>query len=69
MPSAIQTGTQLGMQSLEQALKTLVMQSRVDRAHAEAILASTTTGSTSTTLGPPGPAPAGPAAARGAAHG
>jgi twitching motility protein PilT len=71
MPSAIQTGTQLGMQSLEQALKTLVMQSRVDRAHAEAILASTATGSTSTSLGPGGPAGAATAgaAARGGAHG
>ncbi|HEV8309434.1 MAG TPA: type IV pilus twitching motility protein PilT [Methylomirabilota bacterium] len=44
MPSAIQTGTQLGMQSLEQALKTLLMQGRVDRAHAESILLSSTAG-------------------------
>src|SRR5262249_42965301 len=66
MPSAIQTGTQLGMQSLEQALKTLVMQSRVDRAHAEAILASSSTASSTTTLPPAGAAPA--AAARGGAH-
>ncbi len=52
MPSTIQTGTQLGMQSLEQALKTLVMQGRVDRAHAESILQSSTGGTS--TLGPAG---------------
>ena len=44
MPSAIQTGTALGMQSLEQALKTLVMQSRVDRALADGILQSSSAG-------------------------
>jgi twitching motility protein PilT len=48
MPSAIQTGAGLGMQSLEQALKHLVMQSRVDRAHAETLLQSSTTGSPAT---------------------
>jgi twitching motility protein PilT len=47
MPSAIQTGTALGMQSLEQALKTFIMQGRVDKAHAESILQSTTVGSSS----------------------
>ncbi|MGH7322616.1 MAG: type IV pilus twitching motility protein PilT [Candidatus Rokuibacteriota bacterium] len=52
MPSTIQTGTQLGMQSLEQALKTLVMQGRVDRTHAESILQSSTGGTS--TLGPAG---------------
>ena len=44
MPSAIQTGTALGMQSLEQALKTLVMQSRVDKALADGILQSSSAG-------------------------
>ncbi len=58
MPSSIQTGTALGMQSLEQALKTLVMQGRVDRAHAESLLHSTAAGGSST-LG--GAAPAAPA--------
>jgi twitching motility protein PilT len=58
MPSAIQTGTALGMQSLEQSLKTLVMQGRVDRTHAEAILQSTSAGGTLA-----GPAPAGASAA------
>ena len=48
MPSAIQTGTALGMQSLEQALKTLVMQSRVDRVLAEGILQSSSAGSSAT---------------------
>jgi twitching motility protein PilT len=58
MPSSIQTGTQLGMQSLEQALRNLVMQGRIDRAHADGVLQSTSSGST------PGPAPAAaPAAA------
>jgi twitching motility protein PilT len=56
MPSVIQTGTQLGMQSLEQALKNLVMQGRVDRAHAESLLQSTSGGGT---LGGPGAAPGG----------
>ena len=56
MPSVIQTGTQLGMQSLEQALKNLVMQGRVDRAHAESLLQSTSGGGT---LGSPGAAPGG----------
>jgi twitching motility protein PilT len=58
MPSSIQTGTQLGMQSLEQALRNLVMQGRIDRAHADGVLQSTSSGSTL------GPAPtAAPAAA------
>ncbi len=61
MPSAIQTGTALGMQSLEQALKTLVMQSRVDRAHAESILQSSSAGSA--TLGAAGGTPAAAGAA------
>jgi twitching motility protein PilT len=51
MPSVIQTGTQLGMQSLEQALKNLVMQGRVDRGHAETILQSVSPGAT---IGGPG---------------
>jgi twitching motility protein PilT len=59
MPSSIQTGTQLGMQSLEQALRNLVMQGRIDRAHAEGVLQST---SSSATLGPT-PAAAAPAGA------
>jgi twitching motility protein PilT len=45
MPSSIQTGTQMGMQSLEQALRNLVMQNRVDKAHAEALLQSSSAGS------------------------
>jgi twitching motility protein PilT len=60
MPSSIQTGTQAGMQSLEQALRTLVMQGRIDRAHAEGFLQSSSAGSTL------GPAPAAPAGGRGA---
>ena len=67
MPSTIQTGTQLGMQSLEQALKTLVMSGRVDRAHAETILQSS--GGASTTLGGPGGGAAGGAAGGGMAAG
>jgi twitching motility protein PilT len=63
MPSAIQTGVQLGMQSLEQSLKTLLMKGAVDRAHAEAILASTSAGSTTQTLGTPSPTAAGATAA------
>jgi twitching motility protein PilT len=47
MPSSIQTGTQVGMQSLEQSLRSLVMQGRVDRAHAEAILQSSSAASSS----------------------
>jgi twitching motility protein PilT len=60
MPSSIQTGTQIGMQSLEQALRGLVMQGRVDRQHAEAILQSTTGGAGATLGAAPaaGPAPA-----------
>jgi len=58
MPSAIQTGTQLGMQSLEQALKTLVMQGRVDRSHAESILQSSALGAGATLGGSGGPAAA-----------
>jgi twitching motility protein PilT len=63
MPSAIQTGTALGMQSLEQALKTLVMQSRVDRALAEGILQSSAAGASATLGGQP--AAGGAAAASG----
>ena len=48
MPSAIQTGTVLGMQSLEQSLKSLVMQGRVDRTHAESILQSSAVGAAAT---------------------
>ncbi|MBI2469501.1 MAG: type IV pilus twitching motility protein PilT [Candidatus Rokubacteria bacterium] len=66
MPSIIQTSTQLGMQSLEQALKNFVLQGRVDRALAESILQSTTAGQTSTLPGGPGAGGAAPAAA--AAH-
>jgi hypothetical protein len=47
------------MQSLEQALRNLVMQGRIDRAHAEGVLQST---SSSATLGPT-PAAAAPAGA------
>ena len=61
MPSSIQTGTQLGMQSLEQALRNLVMQNRVDRAHAEVILQSSSAGAAATLGGGPG-GPAGAAA-------
>ena len=61
MPSTIQTGTQLGMQSLEQALRNLVMQSRIDRTHAEAILQSSSAGAGATLGG--GPAGGGPAGA------
>jgi twitching motility protein PilT len=59
MPSAIQTGTALGMQSLEQALKTLVMQSRVDRALAEGILQSSAAGASATLGGGTGAAASG----------
>jgi twitching motility protein PilT len=63
MPSAIQTGTQFGMQSLEQSLRNLVMQGRIDRALAEGLLQSSSAGST----GVLGPTPAGaPAAVAGA---
>ncbi|HLE42646.1 MAG TPA: type IV pilus twitching motility protein PilT [Methylomirabilota bacterium] len=61
MPSAIQTGTALGMQSLEQALKSLVMQGRVDRTHAESILQSSAVGAGATLGGVTAP---GAAAAR-----
>jgi twitching motility protein PilT len=54
MPSAIQTGTQVGMQSLEQALRNLVMQGRIDRALAEGFLQS----SSASSAGGLGPAPA-----------
>jgi twitching motility protein PilT len=64
MPSTIQTGTQLGMQSLEQALRNLVMQGRVDKAHAEGVLQSAT-GMAGATLGNLAPgAPAAASAAR-----
>jgi twitching motility protein PilT len=56
MPSAIQTGTAVGMQSLEQALKTLVMQGRVERSHAETILQSGTLGAGATLGGAAAPA-------------
>ena len=55
MPSSIQTGTQVGMQSLEQALRNLVMQGRVDRAHAEGFIQSSSPGSTAL-ASPPSPA-------------
>jgi twitching motility protein PilT len=48
MPSSIQTGTALGMQSLEQALRNLVMQGRIDRAHAETLLQSSSSASSGT---------------------
>jgi twitching motility protein PilT len=54
MPSVIQTGTQLGKQSLEQALKNLVMQGRVDKAHAESLLQSTSAGAFGSAAGAPG---------------
>src|SRR5262249_27983064 len=60
MPSTIQTGTQLGMQSLEQALRTLVMQGRIDRTQAEGLLQSGAAGAGATL----GPAPAAPARCR-----
>jgi twitching motility protein PilT len=63
MPSSIQTGTQLGMQSLEQALRNLVMQGRVDKAHAEVVLQSSSAGAAATLGGTPG-GPAGAPAAR-----
>ena len=44
MASAIQTGTQVGMQSLDQALRSLVMQGRIDRARAEGFLQSSSPG-------------------------
>ena len=58
MPSSIQTGTQLGMQSLEQALRNLVMQGRIERAHAEQILQSSAAGAGATLGGAAGPAAA-----------
>jgi twitching motility protein PilT len=51
MPSSIQTGTQIGMQSLEQALKNLLMQGRIDKAHVDSLIASTSTGSTTVPAG------------------
>jgi twitching motility protein PilT len=57
MPSSIQTGTQMGMQSLEQALRNLVMQNRVDKAHAEALLQSSSAGSAGALGLAPPPAP------------
>jgi len=62
MPSAIQTGTQFGMQSLEQALRNLVMQGRIDRALAEGLLQSSSAGSANSL----GPTPAAAPAATGA---
>ncbi|HEX2502171.1 MAG TPA: type IV pilus twitching motility protein PilT [Methylomirabilota bacterium] len=59
MPSSIQTGTQLGMQSLEQALRNLVMQGRIDRAHAEGVLQSSSGGSSGGLAPGPAAAPAG----------
>lgn len=55
MPSSIQIGAQLGMQSLEQALRNLVMQGRVERLQAEGVLQSSVLGAGST-LGGPGTA-------------
>jgi twitching motility protein PilT len=55
MPSTIQTGTQLGMQSLEQSLRNLVMQGRVERGHAETILQSGAAGAAATLGGPAAP--------------
>ena len=55
MPSTIQTGTQLGMQSLEQALRNLVMQGRVDRAQAEQLLQSGAAGAGATLGGAAAP--------------
>jgi twitching motility protein PilT len=60
MPSSIQTGTQAGMQSLEQALRNLVMQGRIDRVHAEGFVQSSSAGS----AGSLGPAVAGSAGGR-----
>jgi twitching motility protein PilT len=57
MPSSIQTGTQIGMQSLEQALRNLVMQGRIDRAHAEGFLQSSSSGSSGGLGAPAAPAP------------
>jgi twitching motility protein PilT len=59
MPSSIQTGTQIGMQSLEQALRNLVMQGRIDRAHAEGFLSSSSTGSAGGLGAAPAPGPGG----------
>jgi twitching motility protein PilT len=61
MPSSIQTGTQFGMQSLEQAIRNLVMQGRIDRAHAETILQSSSASSTATLGASGGPAAGGAA--------
>ncbi len=44
MPSAIQTGAQVGMQSLEQALRNLAMQGRIAKDVAAALLVSTASG-------------------------
>src|SRR5207244_4135806 len=55
MPSTIQTGTQLGMQSLEQALRNLVMQGRIDRAQAEQLLQSGAAGAGATLCGAAAP--------------
>ena len=56
MPSSIQTGMQLGMQSLEQALRNLVMQGRVERTQAELILQSSAAGAAATLGAAPAPA-------------
>ncbi len=61
MPSSIQTGTAMGMQSLEQALRNLVMQGRIERTHADALLQSSSAGSASSLGGGPSAAPAAPA--------
>jgi twitching motility protein PilT len=58
MPSSIQTGTQVGMQSLEQALRNLVMQGRIDRVHAEGVLQSSSSGLSSPLGSPPAAAAA-----------
>jgi twitching motility protein PilT len=52
MPSSIQIGAQLGMQSLEQALRNLVMQGRVERLQAEGVLQSSVLGAGATLGGP-----------------
>jgi twitching motility protein PilT len=64
MPSSIQTGTQVGMQSLEQSLRNLVMQGRIDRALAEGFLQSSSATSAGAFGGTPAAAPAGVGAGR-----
>jgi twitching motility protein PilT len=64
MPSSIQTGTQFGMQSLEQSLRNLVMQGRIDRALAEGFLQSSSATSAGGLGGTPAAAPASVGAGR-----